>query len=155
MKVKLILSYFLFFAIEFSFSQDAFLSSGMNIETEEVHYSYSVGEPFVSYFEGNQLETIQIGVQQQQGSFVLEEEKETTTICLYPNPADLLVHLRLNGSNEVSSMDYSIFSIDGRLCKNGVLNYNSENEIFIQDLPVGEYTVYIEQLKQTIKFIKY
>ena len=109
----------------------------------------------MSYFEGNQLETIQIGVQQQQGSFVLEEEKETTTICLYPNPADLLVHLRLNGSNEVSSMDYSIFSIDGRLCKNGVLNYNSENEIFIQDLPVGEYTVYIEQLKQSIKFIKY
>ncbi len=137
------------------FGQDAFLSSGSSINQNDTEFNYSVGEPFATSYEGDNNQTIQIGVQQPQGSFVLEDEKESTTICLYPNPADLLVHLRLKGSNEISSMDYSIFSIDGKLCKNGVLNYNSENEIFIQDLPVGEYTVYIEQLQQSIKFIKY
>ena len=155
MKSKLILYYILFFTIERSFAQNAFLSSGMNIETEHGNFYYSVGEPFVSYFEGNQGETIQIGVQQPQGKFLVEQNEQSTSICLYPNPADLLVNVTIKGTNDFSTFNYSIFSIDGKLCKNGVILYNNANEIAIQDLPVGEYTVFIEQLKQSIKFIKY
>jgi Secretion system C-terminal sorting domain len=136
------------------FGQDAFLSSGSSIKTNDTEYNYSVGEPFATSYEGDNNQNIQIGVQQPFIDYLVEVDQFSSSICLYPNPADQKIHLRANGTESYTELHYIIFSIDGKLRKQGNLIYNFENEIYLEDLPSGEYTIVIEELNQTTKFVK-
>jgi hypothetical protein len=78
------------------------------------------------------------------GMIAMEEGSTTTSIDLYPNPAQNQVHLVVSGwaANETGSAE--IFSVTGALLKTAAMNAD-DNVIETRDLPAGVYFVYVRK----------
>lgn len=68
---------------------------------------------------------------------------------IYPNPVSDV----LNISHQYLDVDYTIFSIDGKMIKNGKLD---ENGIYVDELKSGIYLLQLHSdgKSETKKFIK-
>ena len=59
-------------------------------------------------------------------------------LILYPNPAESALQMK----NDMTGRKYSIVSSDGRFMQSGLVN--SYNQVFIQNLSPGIYSLLIE-----------
>ncbi|MDD4216785.1 MAG: C25 family cysteine peptidase [Bacteroidales bacterium] len=73
-------------------------------------------------------------------------------ICVFPNPADNLISLKLNYS-ETKAETLNILTIDGKIAKSCNIN-SDKTEVDISDLLPGIYFININSDKESLKVIK-
>lgn len=83
----------------------------------------------------------------------INEAGVDSEIFVFPNPASDYIKINLKTNTTV---EYSIFNLNGKLVKSSTLNFNSGNSIQIQDLSKGTYilTMEINHVKTTKRFVK-
>lgn len=77
----------------------------------------------------------------------LDEFMLIEAVSLYPNPANTTISL----SNLLNDIEYSIYDVNGKMIKKGVVKSN--DEVSIEELNSGFYFLKIDN-KNTFKFIK-
>lgn len=84
----------------------------------------------------------------------IDSPNEEGAVFVYPNPADEMVYLSVNG-NVNEEMLVSLYSMEGRLILQTTEMGNPIIELSIRDLPSGIYLLSIQQSKhnQTLKLI--
>lgn len=144
---------FVLFYTSFSIAQSSIVTAGADITMNGLTINYSVGEPFCEYYEGEQLKSkFQSGVQQNFDNLIIELEKEISTILIYPNPTVDFLTVESDFKGEEY---FKVFSLDGKIYKEGFVNVSQKNSINVGDLPVGEYILSFKNIgDKPFKFIK-
>lgn len=65
--------------------------------------------------------------------------QQQANLMLYPNPAKNVLHI--GGLDDINSSRYTVFSLDGRIVKNGTLHIS---QLSVADLQTGTYLLQIE-----------
>ena len=73
----------------------------------------------------------------------------TEGISIYPNPANIRLFIEILGDYS-NRLDYTIFSIDGRIVKQGLISNNLLNSINTSRLMNGVYFIKIQDNTQNI-----
>lgn len=114
--------------------------------------SYSVGQ---SFYMSHQTDDgkLQEGVQQPYEIMVITEidkisEKETD-IQVFPNPAEKNLTIIIPNGNS-KGINYQIFSIDGKLYIDGIIENNS-TFVDLQSIPKSTFILKISNEKQILK----
>ena len=132
------------------------LTTGGDFSSDTGTLSFSVGESFCALEGEIKTTNIQVGVQQTQTMFLVEYQLNTKKLILYPNPAINIVNIDISSSEiEKKQYQYSIYSYDGKRCKEGTITNQNSNFLDIEELAVGKYLFVIEGLDfEKLPFIK-
>ncbi|WP_299246947.1 T9SS type A sorting domain-containing protein [uncultured Aquimarina sp.] len=74
------------------------------------------------------------------------DTSESSSFVAWPIPAEDVVNIVLEDSFVEGDLDYSIFSIDGKKVKNGILNNNKQ--VNVNDLAQGNYILQLNSASQ-------
>ena len=127
-------------------------AAGGNAAGDGGSVSYSVGQMVLSANTGANGSVTE-GVQQPYEISVLSvsESAESISLSVYPNPST--DYLYLTSSEEIPSLSYQLFDMNGRLLKSGKINENQTN-IDMQNLVPATYFVKVNQGNKTVKTFK-
>ena len=148
-----LLPVFLFFYVNFMFSQENINTSGGNA-TGSGSSSYTVGQLLVTTNVANNGSASQ-GIQQSIELFTLANPNTKTfdlEATTFPNPTKDRVILSILNT-EIEKFNYSIFDINGRLLKKGT-THTQLTTINIQIFPTGIYLLKVHQHKKQLKVFK-
>ena len=127
-------------------------AAGGNAAGDGGSVSYSVGQMVLSANTGANGSVTE-GVQQPYEISVLSvsESAESISLSVYPNPST--DYLYLTSSEEIPSLSYQLFDMNGRLLKSGKINEN-QTDIDMQNLVPATYFVKVNQGNKTVKTFK-
>lgn len=148
-----LLSAFLLFFIQISFSQKTITVSGGNASGVG-SVSYTVGQLMVSTNTSTNG-SVTSGVQQSFELFTLVNpalKTITLSAITYPNPTKDKIILSLT-DNELKSLSYMVHDINGRLVRKGKVN-KENTSIEMKDLSSGVYLLKVNQNKKPLKVFK-
>lgn len=148
-----LLSAFLLFFIQISFSQETTTVSGGNASGVG-SVSYTVGQLMVSTNTSTNG-SVTSGVQQSFELFTLVNpalKTITLSAITYPNPTKDKIILSLT-DNELKSLSYMVHDINGRLVRKGKVN-KENTSIEMKDLSSGVYLLKVNQNKKPLKVFK-
>ena len=133
----------------------ALMASGNN---EGINIDYNdLKKNNVEWFKNNENEWVLIKTNIQTNTIystqsIYEQNAETTSLSVYPNPVQNTLNVKLEGH---INYEYSIYSASGKLIKVGKSNNEIAN-IDVSDLPKGVYVLQVESNNNVYlsKFIK-
>ncbi|MBS1638313.1 MAG: T9SS type A sorting domain-containing protein [Bacteroidetes bacterium] len=78
---------------------------------------------------------------------IKELKKDLNLVSLYPNPADNMIQIAMNGDRKMESLNYSIYNILGNIVKTGSIHFSSKTnaQITTQELVPGYYLITLHQ----------
>ena len=82
---------------------------------------------------------------------------DVANVLLYPNPANNKLHLQITNASAAKQLHYKIYDILGRLIDTKQVNIDSNNELNIETLACGIYTISLQINNQQAvikKFVK-
>jgi hypothetical protein len=83
------------------------------------------------------------------------EIEEPNDFSLYPNPANNILYLRMDGKQS-ANLQYQIIDVNGRIIKEGILSDgNIESEIGLNSIPSSVYLLRISKSKEIIKQLRF
>lgn len=114
-------------------------SSGDEMSSGQYSIEWTLGEPVTATFQNSNL-IINQGFHQGLSISTSIPESVDPEISIYPNPTQDRIHFDL--PNNLSVVDISIRSIDGRLIRKGV-SLTTESSLDMSDLASGTYIISI------------
>jgi hypothetical protein len=136
-------------------SQEAFVSAGNNVTTNDGSVSSSTGQLLCTAVTGNSG-TVYHGIQLPFDISVVSGNRDTQGILLecivYPNPTSDAVKLQIR-EYRTSGLSYQLLDANGKMLSGDKIE-NDETTIFMQQLPASVYFVKIMEGRQEIKVFK-
>jgi len=138
-----------------AFSQEAFVSAGINVTTNAGSVSSSTGQLLYTTVSGNSG-TVYHGIQLPFDISVVSGNRDTQNILLecivYPNPTNDAVKLHIK-EYRISGLSYQLLDVNGKMLSGNEIE-NDETTIFMQQLPASVYFIKIMEGRQEIKVFK-
>lgn len=136
-------------------SQEAFVSAGINVTTNDGSMSSSTGQLLCTTVKGNSG-TVYHGIQLPFDISVVSGNRDTQGILLecivYPNPTSDAVKLLIKEYRTLG-LSYQLIDVNGKMLSGDKIE-NGETTIHMQQLPASVYFVKIMEGRQEIKVFK-
>jgi hypothetical protein len=136
-------------------SQEAFVSAGINVSSNEGSVSSSTGQLLCTTVTGNSG-TVFLGIQLPFDISIVSGNRDTQGILLecivYPNPTSDAVKLIIK-DYRTSGLSYQLWDVNGKMLSEDSIE-NDETTILMQQLPASIYFIKIMEGRQEIKVFK-